>query len=98
MFNAEKLLGQVLGGVLGKRGEKGKNSSLMGGLTSGAGLMTAIGLAVGAYEVLKDKNTGGQDPGQEIHRASYASSTPWGKVNGQLECRPLLQFSVRVPR
>lgn len=56
MFNAEKLLGQVIGGVLGKGGGKGKNS-LMGGLTSGAGLMTAIGLAVGAYEVLKEKKT-----------------------------------------
>lgn len=54
MFNAEKLLGQVIGGVLGKGGGKGKKK-LMGGLTSGAGLMTAIGLAVGAYEILKDK-------------------------------------------
>lgn len=54
MFNAEKLLGQVIGGVLGKGGGKGKKS-LMGGLTSGAGLMTAIGLAVGAYEILTEK-------------------------------------------
>jgi uncharacterized membrane protein YebE (DUF533 family) len=54
MFNAEKLLGQVIGGVLGKGGGKGKNS-LMGGLTSGTGLMTAIGLAVGAYEILAEK-------------------------------------------
>lgn len=57
MFNAEKLLGQMIGGVLGNGGGK-KKHSLMGGLTSGAGLMTAIGLAVGAYEVLKDKKTG----------------------------------------
>lgn len=63
MFNAEKLLGQVIGGVLGRGGGKGKNT-LMGGLTSGAGLMTAIGLAVGAYEILKDKKTAqGVDPG-----------------------------------
>lgn len=58
MINAEKLLGQVLGGVLGKKSGKGKKK-LMHGLTSGAGLMAAIGLAVGAYEVLKDKKTGG---------------------------------------
>lgn len=60
MINAEKLLGQVLGGVLGKghgKHGKGKNK-LMHELTSGAGLMTAIGLAVGAYEVLKDKKAG----------------------------------------
>jgi uncharacterized membrane protein YebE (DUF533 family) len=56
MFNAEKLLGQVIGGVLGKGGGKGKKN-LLGGLKSGAGLMTAIGLAVGAYEILKDKQS-----------------------------------------
>ncbi len=62
MINAEKLLGQLLGGVLGKGHGKGHGKGkkkLMNGLTSGAGLMTAIGLAVGAYEVLKDKKTGG---------------------------------------
>lgn len=62
MFNAEKLLGQMIGGALGKGGGK-KKHSLMGGLTSGAGLMTAIGLAVGAYEVLKDKKTGQPNTG-----------------------------------
>lgn len=56
MFNAEKLLGQVIGGVLGKGGGKGKKN-LLGGLKSGTGLMTAIGLAVGAYEILKDKQS-----------------------------------------
>lgn len=61
MINAEKLLGQLLGGVLGKgHGRHGNGKKkLMNELTSGAGLMTAIGLAVGAYEVLKDKKTGG---------------------------------------
>ncbi len=56
MFNAEKLLGQVIGGVLGKGGGKGRKN-LLGGLKSGTGLMTAIGLAVGAYEILKDKQS-----------------------------------------
>ncbi len=61
MINPEKLLGQLVGGMLGKQGKKRKKggNDLFGSLTSGAGLMTAIGLAVGAYEVLKDKTAGG---------------------------------------
>lgn len=61
MINPEKLLGQLVGGMLGKQGKKGNKgrNDLLGSLTSGAGLMTAIGLAVGAYEVLKEKKTGG---------------------------------------
>lgn len=58
MFNAEQLLGKVLSEVMGagssKKKNKGKNS-LLSSLTSGAGLMTAIGLGIGAYEVLKEK-------------------------------------------
>ncbi len=76
MFNAEKLLGKVIGGVLGKGGGKGKNT-LLGGLTSGAGLMTAIGLAVGAYEILKDKKTG-QSPAPGY--AAMPPPPPWGQV------------------
>lgn len=62
MFDPEKLLGKVLGEVLGKgSGKKGKkgSSSLLSGLTSGAGLMTVIGLGVGAYEILRDKQQTG---------------------------------------
>jgi uncharacterized membrane protein YebE (DUF533 family) len=56
MFNAEELLGKVLHEVTGtgKRKKKGK-SSMLGGFTSGSGLMTLIGLGVGAFEILKDK-------------------------------------------
>jgi uncharacterized membrane protein YebE (DUF533 family) len=57
MFNAEQLLGKVLSEVMGagtSQKKKGK-SSLLSSLTSGAGLMTAIGLGIGAYEVLKEK-------------------------------------------
>ncbi len=65
MIDAERLLGKVLSGALnsGSR-KKRKNddlmSSLLGGLTSGKGLMTAIGLGIGAYEILKAQNGGGQ--------------------------------------
>ncbi len=57
MFNAEKLLGKVLHEVIGTGTHKKKKhkSSLLGSLSSGAGLMTVIGLGVGAMEILKDK-------------------------------------------
>lgn len=62
MIDAEKLLGKVLSGAMNSGGKKGRKkkrknddmmSSLLGGLTSGKGLITAIGLGVGAYEILK---------------------------------------------
>jgi uncharacterized membrane protein YebE (DUF533 family) len=84
MFNAEKLLGQVLGGVLGQGGKKKKKSSLLGELTSGAGLMTAIGLAVGAYEVLKDKKTG-QAPHQGYSTGpAMPPPPPWGQTTANM--------------
>jgi uncharacterized membrane protein YebE (DUF533 family) len=57
MFDAEKLLGTVLSQVMGSGSshKKKHKSSLLGSLTSGAGLMTAIGLGIGAYEILKEK-------------------------------------------
>lgn len=56
MFNAEKLLGTVISEIMGSGSshKKGKNS-LLGGLASGGGLMTAIGLGIGAFEILKEK-------------------------------------------
>lgn len=60
MFDAEKLLSKVIGEVVGsgkgkKKGKKKKigSSGLVDSLSSGAGLMTIIGLGVGAYEILK---------------------------------------------
>lgn len=57
MFNAEKLLGKIVGEVVGKgSGSWGSgNKSMLGGLGSGGGLMTIIGLGVGAYEILKQQ-------------------------------------------
>ncbi|MDD2465534.1 MAG: DUF533 domain-containing protein [Desulfobulbus sp.] len=56
MFNAEKLLGKIVGEVMGSGG--GKKSTL-GGLGSGSGLMTLIGLGVGAFEILKQQGQQG---------------------------------------
>ena len=57
MFNAEKLLGKIVGEVVGKKsGSWGsRKKTMLGGLGSGGGLMTIIGLGVGAYEILKQQ-------------------------------------------
>ena len=93
MFNAEKLLGQVIGGVLGHGGKKKKKNSLLGGLSSGAGLMTAIGLAVGAYEVLKDKNSNQTPPSQNYAPGQSIPPPlpPWGQsINTTTSAPPIL--------
>ncbi len=80
MFNAEKLLGTVISEIMGSGSshKKGKNS-LLGGLASGGGLMTAIGLGIGAFEILKEKkqsqpvSTGYAAPPPPPH-----SSPAWG--------------------
>ncbi len=69
MFDAEKLLGKVLSGAMQghvKKGKKKKNrsgdnliGSLVGSLASGKGLITAIGLGVGAYEILRQSSAKG---------------------------------------
>ncbi len=65
MIDAERLLGKVLSGAVSSGGRKKRRnddfvSSLLGGLTSGKGLVTAIGLGVGAYEILQGQKNGGQ--------------------------------------
>lgn len=63
MFNAEKLLGQVMMDMLGAgRGHRGSMRSLSSSLKSGQGLMTVIGLGVGAYEILKSKSGAASPP------------------------------------
>jgi tellurite resistance protein len=55
MFNAEQILGKMLSGALGSDSHSRGHGlgTLASQLTSGAGLMTLVGLGVGAYEILK---------------------------------------------
>jgi len=55
MFNAEKLLGRILKETLGGGSSRSKGGGMLDSLTSGQGLMTAIGLGVGAFEILKQQ-------------------------------------------
>ncbi|MBU0665429.1 MAG: tellurite resistance TerB family protein [Proteobacteria bacterium] len=64
MFNAEQLLGKIMAEMVGsgtnyKKQKKHKGDSMVHSLStmllSGKGLMTAIGLGVGAYEILTAK-------------------------------------------
>jgi uncharacterized membrane protein YebE (DUF533 family) len=72
MFDAEKLLGKIVGEVMGKKGHSGKSGkkSMLDSLTSGAGLMTVIGLGVGAYEILK------QQQGQSRQTGGFGQAPP----------------------
>lgn len=50
MFDAEKLLGKIIGEVVG-----GGKHSMLNKVGAGSGLLTVIGLGVGAYEILKQQ-------------------------------------------
>lgn len=67
MFNAEKLLGQIAGELIGGATKKKGNNSLLSSLSSGGGLMTLIGLGVGAYEIFQS---------QQQAKAGQASAAP----------------------
>lgn len=54
MFNAEKLLGKIVRETLGgSSSHRRKSGGMLDSLASGQGLMTLIGLGVGAFEILK---------------------------------------------
>ncbi|AGF77702.1 hypothetical protein UWK_01134 [Desulfocapsa sulfexigens DSM 10523] len=54
MFNAEKLLGKIVRETLGGgSSRRNKRDGIFDSLASGQGLMTMIGLGVGAFEILK---------------------------------------------
>ncbi len=72
MFNAEQLLGKIVGEVVGKSSGSwgGGKKSMLSGLGSGSGLMTVIGLGVGAYEILK------QQQGQKNQTSGMGQAPP----------------------
>lgn len=81
MFDAEKLLGKVVHEVMGsshgfkkKKKKKYKKNAFVNNLKSGAGLMTAIGLGIGAYEILKSKSP--QTAGQTSPAGLGRTTTP----------------------
>jgi len=87
MFDAEKLLGtlmrEVVGSSSGTRGKKSKHgNTLVDSLKSGSGLMTAIGLGIGAYEILRSKSqTGAAEYGHQT-----AAPPPMPPVPGPFFC------------
>jgi len=76
MFNSERLLGKIIKETLGG-GTSGnsKGDGLFDSLTSGKGLMTAIGLGVGAFEILKNQKA---KSNEGAHSTSTPSSIPSG--------------------
>lgn len=110
MFDAEKLLGKVVQEFMGSGGKgkkRGKNT-LLGSLSSGAGLMTAIGLGIGAYEILRDKNnahgaTAGQPqhvppppPGMQSQSNSMPPPPPGAPAPAQMPPEPAATPPVKI--
>ncbi len=90
-MDAEKLLRKVLAGaVQGSSGKKKKKKKhkrsddlmggVLGGLASGKGLITAIGLGVGAYEILRKKSPPavGHTPAPPPGSNSFSAGPPVG--------------------
>jgi hypothetical protein len=106
MFNADMMLGKMLSGALGSgisSGRHGLGSSLASRLTSGTGLMTVIGLGVGAYEILKGQNTtaAGAPPIPQVPSPAGISTTPppLPPIPGQVSSVPVPAWAppARVP-
>lgn len=113
MIDAQKLLGKVLQGTLRggnskKKGKKKQKSDalmggLLGGLSSGKGLVTAIGLGIGAYEILKSKSSpaqppvGGPPPAQTVAQFPTDGATPPPLPTGSSSAPPELSTGSPVP-
>jgi uncharacterized membrane protein YebE (DUF533 family) len=77
MFDAEKLLGTIMREATGfgkKSKKKGSGNTLVNSLKSGTGLMTAIGLGIGAYEILRSKSQ--SQPADPAHMPSALPAPP----------------------
>jgi uncharacterized membrane protein YebE (DUF533 family) len=104
MFDAEMMLGKMLSGALGSgmsSSRHGLGSSLASQLTSGAGLMTVIGLGVGAYEILKGQNTAttGAPPIPPFPSPAGISMTPppLPPIPGQVSAVPAPAWTPPAP-
>jgi len=90
MFDVERLLGKMVGEVVGGSGK----ASTMGGLGAGSGLMTMIGLGVGAYEILKQQQgqktqAGGMgQPPPPPGAGSFGAGTPPPPPPGGMQTAP----------
>ncbi len=97
MFNAEQLLGKMLAGAMSSGSRSGGiGSSLASQLSAGGGLMTLIGLGVGAFEILKNQNATPASGQAVPPPLSSAASTPPplpGRKNPAPACPPPLQPS-----
>ncbi len=85
MFNVEKLLGKIVKEAISGRGG---SSSIIDNLASGGGLMTAIGLGVGAFEILRDKQTQDSNPPPPPPRPGVSRSTPPPPLPGKHQGAP----------
>ena len=83
MFNAEQLLGKIVGEVIGGSSGSwgGGKKSMLSGLGSGSGLMTVIGLGVGAYEILKQQQEQ-KSQTSGMGQANVLAHGPFGDVEG----------------
>jgi len=94
MFDAEKLLGKIVGEVVGGGSWGSGKKSMLGGLGSGSGLMTMIGLGVGAYEILKQQQehkgqvAGMGQPPPPPGSGSFGASTPPPPPPGGMQAPP----------
>jgi len=85
MFNVEKLLGKIVKEAIGG---KGGSSSIINNLASSGGLMTAIGLGVGAFEILRDKQTQPSNLPPPPPRPGVSHSTPPPPLPGKNQGTP----------
>ena len=80
MFNAEKLLGKIVQETLGvgSSGRKSTGGGMLDSLASGQGLVTVLGLGIGAYEMFKGQQ-GDTPPAPPQGQAPPAIPTDSGK-------------------
>jgi len=97
MFNMEKLLGKIVKEAI--EGRTG-SSSIINNLASNGGLMTAIGLGVGAFEILRDKQTqiSNPPPTPPLQNTSHSAPPPLPGRNHTAPPPPIPPVSSASPK